>query len=157
MVREPIDAPEAVFARVLHCLTGNLRQIENMEYSFGLVADNGALELLHVIDRSEVAAVSQVLLESPDISEQAGENLIQRMTGHAEQALKHMAEAGRDEPFDVSYRIEVAEVLDVVEDAIAEKGFGLLVVGTHLEGRSHVDAGEYQLMHSVRNIPVLAL
>jgi hypothetical protein len=44
-----------------------------------------------------------------------------------------------------------------VQEELAAGAYGLLVVGRHEEGYSRITAADYQLMHLVRDVPVLAL
>ena len=47
--------------------------------------------------------------------------------------------------------------MPTIRAALAIGEYTLLVVGSHADGHSQVSASEYQLMHVVREIPVLAL
>jgi hypothetical protein len=157
VVRNPIEEPASVFRQVLHSLTGNFQQTQNFSYSFRLVEESGAILLLHAVNDADLEEVRQALQVSPDITEETGEELLERMAQHGERFLKGVVAASRTAPYDVSYRIVVGEVVEMVRRELAGGEYGLLVVGCHAEGRSHVTADDYQLMHSVRDIPVLAL
>jgi hypothetical protein len=157
IVRSPLDDPATLFRGICHSLTGNFRQSKNFSYSFALAEDGSHLELLHVIDESEVEDVRDALLISPDIAEGTGESLLENLRHHGERYLKGVVAASRSCPFDVSYRLAVGDLVDEVRGALARGDFGLLVVGVHHEGHSHITAVEYQLMHQIRDIAVLAL
>lgn len=157
IVRKTIAEPESVFANVLHSLTGNLKNIDNLAYSFTLAEDQGSLVLVHTVEEAEVGDVRDTLRVSPEISEASGDALIENLKRHAERYLKGVVASSRDEPYHVSYHLRVGGVLDSVQDDLALGDYGVLVVGSHHEGRSHVKAVEFQLMHSVQDIPVLAL
>ena len=157
IVREPLNDPGKVFEHVLHNLTGSLKQIRNLAYSFSLVADEGELMLLHVIAAEELEDVRDTLLVSSEISREEGANLIHHLKDHTERYLKGIVASSRTEPYEVSYRLSIGDVLPCVEEELRRGDFGLLVVGTHAEGRSHTDAVEYQLMHAIQDTPVLAL
>lgn len=158
LLRKPVESPESVFRRVLHALTGNFRLDRNFEYSFSLVADQGgSLMLLHTVSDIEIDDVRDALRVSPDIQDDQREELISRMGKHGERYLKGVVAAGRESPYDVSYRIEVGEVIPSVRRELQRGGYGLLVVGAHREGHSHVAAEDYQLIDLVRDVPVLAL
>lgn len=157
IVRTPIQDPSVVFKRILHGLTGNFRQTQNFAFSFTMVASGGRLFLLHVIEKSEIRDVRETLRVSPEVADESGEALIKNLTHHGERYLKAVVEAARDEPFDVGYRLGLGEIVAEVRRELASGEFGLLVVGSHEEGHSHVSADDYQLMHQVRDIPVLAL
>ncbi|MCH7592321.1 MAG: hypothetical protein IH989_06045 [Planctomycetes bacterium] len=156
-VRSPISDPRAVFGNILHGLTGNFRQTQNFAYSFTLAEDHGRLTLLHAIEDSEVQDVRDTLQLSPDIAESAGDDLVEALTHHGERYLKAVVAAARKRPFDVSYRLAVGEVVALVQGELKRGDYGLLVVGSHTDGHSHVSADDYQLLHQVRDIPVLAL
>lgn len=157
ILRQPLDNPSAVFSRVLHSLTGNLTGIRNLAYSFNLVHSGGELVLMHTIEEGEIDELRDTLRVSPGISESSGDALIADLTHHAERFLKGMVEASRDEPYEVSYRLGLGDVLSVVQHELSQGNYSLLVLGTHTEGKSKVDAEEYRLMHMVTEIPVLAL
>jgi hypothetical protein len=57
----------------------------------------------------------------------------------------------------VKYEVRVAAAADAIKSTLSNNGYGLLVIGKHREGHSQVSAEEYQLVHAVRDIPVLAL
>jgi hypothetical protein len=157
VIRAPLERPQAVFRRILHSLTGNFQQTRNFAHSFALVEDGGAVVLLHTIDQTELHDVRDALRVSPDIAADDGEELIQSLTRRGERYLKAVVAASRKFPYDVSYRLAVGEVRATVERELAAGDYGLLVVGRHQEGYSHVEAEDYQLMHQVRQVPVLAL
>jgi hypothetical protein len=155
--RGQIPSPDDVFRHILHSLTGNFQQTENFSYSFTLAAPGGWLELLHSIDQSEIEDVRDALTGAPDISSKEGDELLDALARHGERYLKAVVAAGRTEPFDIRYRLEVGSVIQNVERAIDRGGVGLVVVGKHVGGRSSIDSDDYQLMHSVRDAPILAL
>ncbi len=157
VVRRPLAAPADVFGRILHALTGNFQQTQNFSYSFTLAEEPGAILLLHAVNDTELEDVRDTLRVSPRIHDEAGEDLLGAMARHGEQFLKGVVAASRKAPYDVSYRIVVGQVTDVVRRELSERDYGLVVVGRHAEGYSHVSADDYQLMHAVRDIPVLAL
>ncbi len=153
--RQPVEDPAQVFAGILHALSGNFRQTRNFSYSFTLVEHGGRIELLHVINRDELEPVCQTLrLEAGD---QDADALIQRIQQHAERYLRAVLAASRDAPCQVGYRLAVGSVVQTVQNEVRHGDWGLLVVGRHEQGRSHVSAEDYQLMHLIRDVPVLAL
>ncbi len=155
--RQPIDDPRAVFARILHTLSGNFTQTRNFSYSFTLVEDGGQIELLHVIDQTELEPVCQTLRLSPQHAGDA-DALITRVQQLAEKYLRAVVSAARPAPCEVGYRLAVGPVVETVQTQLAASTWGLLVVGRHDDtGRSHVNAQDYQLLHRVREVPVLAL
>jgi hypothetical protein len=156
-VPRPIDDPAALFKRILHSLPGNFRQTRNFAYSFTLVDDHGEILLLHTIDEDELEGVRQALRVSPDIESQDRQELLETLARHAERYLKGVVAASREMPYEVHYRLTVGQAVAAVEEELARGGFGLLVVGAHQEGYSEVDAEVYQLMHTVQDVPVLAL
>lgn len=156
-VRSPISDPQAVFGNILHGLTGNFRQTQNFAYSFTLAEDHGRLTLLHAIEDSDVQDVRDTLQLSPDIAESAGDDLVEALTHHGERYLKAVVAAARERPFDVSYRLAVGEIVALVQGELKRGDYHLLVVGSHTDGHSHVSSDDYQLLHQVRDIPVLAL
>ena len=157
IVRQEIEDPAALFNSILHSLTGNFQQTRNFSYSFTLAGDGGRLMLLHVIDDDEVQDVRGALQVSPDIADRSGEALLENLARHGERYLKAVVAASRDRSFDVSYRLAVSDIITTVRQELATQRYGLLVVGSHQEGHSYVAADDYQLMHQVRDIPVLAL
>ena len=157
IVRTWIEEPATVFGSILHSLSGTFQQTENFSYSFTLAERGGRVRLLHTIDQSELNDVRQTLQVSPNIAEETGEQLLDRLARHGERYLKAVVAAGQDRPFGVSYGLVVGEIVRTVRAALDAGSYGLLVVGSHSEGYSFVEAGDYQLMHQVRDIPVLAL
>ncbi len=157
LIREPITDPGDVFRKVLHSLTGNFQQKENFAYSFTLVREHGTLVLLHTIDVQDLEEVRQALQVSPTLDSGEREELLDRMAHHGERYLKAVVATSREMPCDVTYRLRVGEVIPTVRRELERGDYGLLVVGHHREGHSHIDAQDYQLMRSVRNIAVLAL
>ena len=157
IVRQPLDTPARIFEHVLHNLTGSLKQIRNLAYSFSLVADEGELTLLHVIAAEELEDVRDTLLVSSEISRHEGANLIHHLKHHTERYLKGIVASSRTEPYEVNYHLSIGGVLSCVEEELRGGDYGLVVVGTHHAGRSHTDAIEYQLMHAIHDTPVLAL
>jgi len=153
-----MTSPFREFTKTLHCLTvGDIENIRNFAYSFNLVETNGELLLLHVIEESDIEQVAQALQVSPKISEKGGDELLRNLKEHAEQYLKGMVASRRDHCYEVNYRLAVGGVLPEVQSGLRSGDFGLLIIGSHREGRSHVDADEYQLMHLIKDIPILAL
>ena len=157
LIRRSVEHPQAVFQRILHSLTGNFQQTRNFAHSFALVEEGGTIVLLHTINQTELHDVRDALRVSPDIAATGGEELLQSLTRRGERYLKAVVAASRKFPYDVSYRLAVGEVRATVERELAAGEYGLLVVGRHQEGYSHVEAEDYQLMHQVRHVPVLAL
>ncbi|MCH7960396.1 MAG: hypothetical protein IID08_09700 [Candidatus Hydrogenedentes bacterium] len=157
VVRTPIETPKAVFTKVLHSLTGNLESINHLAYSFSLVEDGGALMLLHTVEHRELDDLRDTLRVSKEVTARDGEALLEDLKHHAERYLKGVVASARDEPYAVDYHLRIGDAITAVERELRIGHSTLLVVGTHLEGSSHVDALEYQLMHRVSAIPVLAL
>lgn len=157
LVREPVDVPATVFGNILHSLTGNFRQTQNFSYSFTLAEKGASLVLLHTIAQSELDDVRGALSVSVEVAGAERDELLGRMAHRGERYLKAVVAASQDRPFDVSYRLAIGEIVPTVRAALNVGEFGLLVVGVHVEGHSHVSAADYQLMRQVRDIPVLAL
>ena len=152
-----IGEPADVFRKILHSLTGNFQQTQNFAYSFTLAETDAALLLLHTIDSGELADVRDALLVSPDIAEKSGDELLESMAHHGERFLKAVVAASRKRPFEVTYRLAVGDVVPTVGRELERGDYGLLVVGSHRDGHSYLAASDYQLMHTVLDIPVLAL
>ena len=157
VVANPVEEPAKVFRNVLHSLTGNFRQERNFAYSFTLTENEGRILLLHAIDAQDIAAVRHALQLSPDIEEKGEAELLERLAHHGERYLKGVVAARHARPYTVNYRLAIGEVVPTVRAELEGGDYGLLVVGTHEEGHSHVAAADYQLLHVVRDIPVLAL
>ena len=157
LVRQSIEKPEDVFANILHSLTGHFQQTQNFSYSFTLAEKNSRLLLLHTIEQSDIRGVREALQVSPEITARTGEELLDNLAHHGERFLKGVVAAGHDRPFEISYRLAVGEVVPAVRAALMVGNYSLLVLGSHREGYSHVTAADYQLMHMVGDIPVLAL
>lgn len=157
LIRRPIARPQSVFVRILHSLTGNFQQTENFAYSFTLVAEQGQILLLHAIDRGEVEQVRQTLRVARQIAPAEGQELLRSLAHHGERYLKAVVAASAAYPYQVSYRLEVGAVRALVERELGARDYGLLVVGRHRQGQSQVEAEDYQLMHAIDRVPVLAL
>ena len=158
LIRTPIERPAAVFQRVLHSLTGNFRQTQNFAYSFSLVEDaGGELLLLHTIDETELADVRHALHLSPGVPADGREELLAGLTHQGERYLKAVVAASRKYPYDVSYRLAIGEVVPTVMQELQSGRHSLLVVGCHHHQHSFIEAADYELMHEVQDIPVLAL
>ena len=157
VIRRPVSEPTAIFGNILHSLTGHFQQTQNFAYSFTLAEDGGRLMLLHTIAAHEVQEVRDTLQVTPDITDESADALVERLAHHGERYLKAVVAASRQRPFDVSYRLAVGEIVPAVRSQLDVGDYGLLVVGCHHEGHSQVTAEDYQLMHQVRDLPVLAL
>ncbi len=157
LVRSEIDEPASVFSRVLHSLTGSFQQTQNFSHSFTLVEDAGQVLLLHVVSEAEVADVRDAMRVSPEVDTEEGEKLVEKLSHHGERFLKGVVAAAREAPYDASYRLAVGDIVETVRTELEAGGYSVLVVGHHVEGHSHISADDYQLMHTVRDIPVLAL
>lgn len=157
LMHTPIDSAEDVFRRVLHSLTGNFRQKQNFAYSFRLVEEGGRLLLLHTIDAVEVDDVRDSLRVAHEVSDRGAGELLQTMAHHGERYLKGVIAASQDMDCDVSYRLALGAAMPLVQAELEAERYGLLVVGHHRNGRSHVGADEYQMMHRITQVPVLAL
>ncbi len=157
ILRSPVVDVAAVFQNVLHSLTGNFQQTQNFAYSFALVEEGGHLLLLHTIDESEVDDVRQSLRVSPETSQRSADEILESLAHHGQRYLKAVVAASRRLPCEVRYRLELGEVLPLFQRELKQGGYGLLVVGSHHEGASHVEAEVYQLMHLVKDVPVLAI
>jgi hypothetical protein len=157
IIREPVAEPGKVFHRILHSLSGNFQQSKHFSYSFSLAQSGGSLTLLHTIEQDEILDVRDAMMVSPKTSEATARELIQQLEHHGERYLKAVTQAARDEPFHVAYRLEVGEIVPSVLATIENESFSLLVVGHHEAGHSRISAVDYQLMHLVKSIPVLAL
>ena len=156
LLRNPVGEPRALFRKILHSLTGNFRQTQNFAYSFTLAEEDATLLLLHAIDVSELKDIRDALRISPG-ADQTGDELLKSLAHQGERFLKAVVAASRKQPFEVRYRIAVGNVVPTVGHELERGDYGLLVVGSHREGHSHIAASDYQLMHTVRDIPVLAL
>ncbi len=157
LVRRPIEQPSAVFQNILHSLSGNFQQTENFSYSFALVEDRGTLRLLHAIDQEDLSAVREALWASPDVSPADEKEILKNLTRRGERYLKAVVAASRKQPYEVNYRLRLGSVVEAAREELASGSYGLLVVGRHEEGHSRITAADYQLMHLVHNVPVLAL
>ncbi|MFQ5807793.1 MAG: hypothetical protein ACE5I3_15205, partial [Phycisphaerae bacterium] len=157
LVRRPLEQPTTVFRSILHSLSGNFQQTENFSYSFALVEEHGALRLLHAIDQDDLETVREAMQVSPDVSDQDEKEILQHLTHHGERYLKAVVIASRKFPYEVTYRLRLGNVVSVVQQELAGGSYGLLVVGHHEEGHSRITAADYQLIHLVRDVPVLAL
>ncbi len=156
-VRQPIDDPRAVLTNILHSVSGNFRQTQNFAYSFTLVEDDGRLLLLHVIDRDDLADVRQALRSTAELARPDEREILENLARSGERYLKGVVAASREKPYDVSYQLRIGSIVPVVRRELQQGGYGLLVVGQHKEGYSHITAEDYQLMRTVRDVPVLAL
>jgi len=154
--RPPADS-NAPFRRVLHSLTGNFRQTTNFSFPFALVEPGGTVELLHVIDDEEIVDVREALQVSAKIATEDREKLVQEMAKHGERFLKAVVASQRKGSLNVTYRIVVGDIVTTVENTLKQQEYDLLVVGHHAGGRSHVFTADYQLMHKVKDVAVLAL
>lgn len=157
LVRQPIDDARAVFRNILHSLSGKFQQTENFSYSFALIEDGGLLLLLHAIDRDDIAGVREAMQIASDVSETDEQEILENMRHHGERYLKAVVAASRKQPYEVDYRLRLGGVVDAARNELASGSYGLLVVGHHEEGHSRITAADYQLMHLIRDIPVLAL
>ena len=157
IVRRPVADPLAIFDSVLHVMTGDLARIANMGYSFGLVNSGGRLTLQHSISEAELEDTRRLIKGERDEGSENPAQLVSELQRYAERYLEGIVEAHRSEPYAVSYRLAVGDALERARQGIAECHASLLITGTHLRGESFVDAEEYRLMHSVSEIPVLAL
>ncbi len=158
LVRKAIEQPAAVFRRVLHSLTGNFRQTQNFAYSFSLVEDaGGELLLLHTIDEDDLLEVRDALRVSPNVPADGRQELLACLMRQGERYLKAVIAASRKYPYTVRYRLALGAVVPTVRKELETGRHSLLVVGHHREGHSFIEAADYELMHQVRDIPVLAL
>jgi hypothetical protein len=157
IVHNPIAQPARVFAKILHSLTGNFKQTENFSYSFGLAEPGGEVLLLHTIAKGELTDVRETLKLSSEIDEQERDEVLARLGRHGDRYLRGVIAAAHESSFDVSYRLEVGKIGSTVQAELQGGGYSLLVVGNHEEGFSQISAEDYQLMHEVRDVPVLAL
>jgi hypothetical protein len=156
-VRSKVPDPAGVFRNILHSLTGNFQQTQNFSYSFTLVDEHGRILLLHAIDAEEIQDVREALQVSPEVAQKSRRELLDALTHHGERYLKGVVAASRKMPYEVSYSLTVGDVVPAVQAELARGDYGLLVVGNHEEGHSRITADDYQLMHLVRDVPVLAL
>jgi len=157
LLRTPIEEPAEIFRRILHSLSGDFQQTQNFAYSFTLVENGGTLRLLHAIDEHDVDAVREALQVSPDVSDAGEQNVLESLARHGERYLKAVVAASRKYPYDVNYRLELGDIVSAAQAELAAGAYGLLVVGRHEERHSRITAADYQLMHLVRDVPVLAL
>ncbi|MFQ5592178.1 MAG: universal stress protein [Phycisphaerae bacterium] len=157
LIHRPVHEPVDIFRKILHSLTGNFQQTRNFAYSFRLAETDATLTLLHAVAPNQLDDVREALRVSPDVAGQTGKELLEGMAHHGERFLKAVVAASRERPFNVAYRIAVGDVVPTVNEELARGGYTLLVVGSHRNGHSHIGASDYQLMHTVTEIPVLAL
>lgn len=157
IIRRPIPDAGKVFSRILHSLTGNFQQKQNFAYSFTLASDGAELLLLHTIDRDDIQDVREALQLSAAVESESADEVLEQMAHHGERHLKGVVAAATSRPFNVSYRLAVNRVVDEVMAELRRGDYSMLVVGAHLEGHSHVNAADYELVYSVQDVPVLAL
>jgi hypothetical protein len=157
LLRCPVAQPPTIFQNILHSLSGNFQQTENFSYSFALVEDGGTLRLLHAIDQQDLAAVREAMQVSTEVSDADEKEVLARLAHRGERYLKAVVAASRKFPYEVNYRLRLGDVVGAVQAELAAESYGLLVVGHHEEGHSRITAADYQLMHLVRDVPVLAL
>lgn len=157
LIQQEVPEGEQIFKRILHCLTGNFQQTENFSHSFRLAAEAGEILLLHVVNHEELDDVRDALQFTSEIDTREQGQLLAEMAHHGERYLKGVVAAARQLPCDVKYRLEVGDARSAVEAELARGEYGLLVVGAHESGRSHVAAEVYQLMHLVSGCAILAL
>lgn len=157
LLRRPVQQPETIFRSILHSLSGNFQQTENFSYSFALVAEEGSVLLLHAIDKDDIDVVREAMQVSPDVSDQDEDEIIKHLAHHGERYLKAVVAASRKFPYQVTYRMTLGDVVTTVQRELASGSYGLLVVGHHQERHSRITAADYQLMHLVCEVPVLAL
>lgn len=157
VIRRPVNDPATVFRKILHSLTGNFQQTRNFSYSFSLAEPDGRVLLLHAVADHEISDVREALAGAPSITDRSSDEVLAEMSQHGERFLRGVVAAMRDDAFGVGYRLAVGDVEEVMRSELAAGDYGLLVVGHHCDGCSHIAASDYQLMHQVRDIPVLAL
>lgn len=157
LVRRPVEQPAAIFRNILHSLSGDFQQTENFSYSFTLVEEDGTLRLLHAIDQDDIAAVREAMQVSPEVSDEDEKEILEHLTHHGERYLKAVVAASRKFSYEVNYRLVLGDVVTAVQQELAGGSYGLLVVGHHEERHSRITAADYQLVHLVQDVPVLAL
>ncbi|MHC5111120.1 MAG: hypothetical protein ACYTHJ_14720 [Planctomycetota bacterium] len=157
ILRKPVIDTRAMFSHVLHSLTGNFQQSENFSCSFSLAESGGRVLLLHAINESEMIDIREALQAARHVDDRTSSEVLEEMSHHGERFLKGVVAATRSETLDVSYRLSIGAVDVVVREALANSPFGLLVIGCHSEGKSHVSADDYRLIHSIHEVPILAL
>jgi hypothetical protein len=157
MVPCAIEDPQQTFRSALHSLTGSFQQRKNFAFSFRLVELGGRLLLLHTISDTEVDDVRESLRVAPRVSQEEAAELLLAMGHHGERYLKAIVSASSELDCDVTYRISLGNPVELVRSELECRPYGLLVVGCHRQGASHVAADVYQLMHTVTRVPVLAL
>ena len=157
LLRRPVAQPRTVFQNILHSLSGNFQQTVNFSYSFALVEDEGTLRLLHAVDHEDLAAVREARQVSTEVSDADEKEVLAHLARRGERYLKAVVAASRKFPYEVNYRLRLGDVVGAVQNELAAGSYGLLVVGRHEERHSRITAADYQLMHLVRNVPVLAL
>ena len=54
----------------------------------------------------------------------------------------------------MSYQLAVGEIVPLVKDELKRVDYGLLVVGLHTDGHSHVSPDDYQFLPPVPDFPV---
>lgn len=155
--RQPIEYAGQPFERPLHYLTGAFEQKRNFAYSFHLVATGGEVFVKHVINEDEIDEVKAALSLSEMIDDGTMECVLKELTRAGERYLKGVVAGAEHLPCTVRYDVSVGDVLESVEKEMAAGKHTLLVVGAHVQGRSHLDARVYQLMHQIKSAPVLAL
>lgn len=156
VVPRRIDDAASVFMNVLHSLSGKFRQTQNFAYPFGLTAPGGHLHMLHVIDENDIGDVREALKLSA-LDGEDRDALLRELSQQGDRYLEAVVAAARNEPFDVAYELVVGDVVASVERVLSGGDYSMLVVGTHREGHSEVSAADYELMHRVTSVPVLAL
>lgn len=157
LIRQEIADGGQIFKQILHCLTGNFQQTENFSHSFRLVAEAGEVLLLHVINHEELDDVRDALQLTSEVDTAEQGQILAEMARHGERYLKGVVAAAGQLSCNVRYQLEVGNARSVVEAELSKCKYGLLVVGAHESGRSHVGAEVYQLMHLVTGCAVLAL
>ena len=157
ILNRPIRKPDTLFGHILHSLTGRFEQERDFSISFHLAERAADVTVIHTVSSDQIDDVRQTLRVSSQVSAEEQEEVLGHLTVHGERYLKAVVHAARELPCHVTYRIEVGTALEVIEQQLSEGDYSLLVVGAHREGRSHIEAEVYQLMHRVTASAVLAL
>ena len=126
---------------------------------FSLVAEEGFLELMHVVNREEVrrcAAAFEVTPDGDTEVEQAASitrALEEKMTALLEAAVREV----RNEPFRCRSVVCEGQPIEEVASRLVDTGASLLIVESESRPEISVPLEAYAILKEIGGVPILAL
>ncbi len=153
LCKQALPAPERLFARLIVYVPDGFEVGPHFSIPFALVAPDGVLDLVHIVDSAQIAHVAAALELGGTTPEELQRGLEQRMQKLLGQAVERVSGAS----YEARSRVVSGEPLAWLALHLLNERASLLVVDSETRKGVPVPAESYAVIKQVAGVPILVL